>query len=50
MRQPKSITKVNISIKIEPELKDQLEALAHSNDRAVSAYIVHVLKQHLAGK
>ena len=48
MRQPKSKTKVNISIKIEPELKQQLETLAHGNDRAVSAYIVHVLKQHLA--
>jgi predicted transcriptional regulator len=50
MRQPKSTTKVNVSLSIEKDIKEQLETLAHKNDRAVSAYIVHVLKQHLTEK
>lgn len=48
MRAPKKND--SITVRIDPDLKAQLEARAVKDDRTLSAYVGRVLKQHLEGE
>ncbi len=36
-----------ISIRLDPEVKSALEAMAQADDRSLSAYVNRILKQHV---
>jgi predicted transcriptional regulator len=37
-----------VSVRLDPDVKAELEALATADDRSLSAYIARVLTQHVA--
>jgi predicted transcriptional regulator len=45
MRKPKKLDP--IAIRLEPDVREGLEALARADDRSLSAYAHRVLKQHV---
>ena len=41
---------VNVGTRVSPELKSQLEALANKAHKKLSAYVKHILEDHVAEK